>query len=61
MKFESDAGKNKHVTVAVPAAIPWTLPSRNGINAPVKTATAKRERGDLGDEDFPAAHFHLVE
>jgi hypothetical protein len=36
MKFEAAAGKNKDRELPVPAAIAWTVPSRNGVNAPLK-------------------------
>jgi hypothetical protein len=35
MKFEAAAGHNKRRKSPVPAAVAWTVPSRNGINAPL--------------------------
>jgi hypothetical protein len=36
MKFEATVGNNKHRELPVPTAITWTVPSRSGINAPLK-------------------------
>jgi hypothetical protein len=36
MKFEAAADKNKDRELPVPTAITWTVPSRSGINAPLK-------------------------
>jgi hypothetical protein len=45
MKCGSAAGKNKERELPVPAAIAWTVRSRNGINAPLK-----QRRPDTGGD-----------
>jgi hypothetical protein len=36
VKIEAAVGNNKHRELPVPAAIAWTVPSRNAINAPLR-------------------------
>jgi hypothetical protein len=46
MKSQCAVGKNKYLELPVPAAIAWTAPSRNGINAPLNSG-GPNTGGDL--------------